>query len=126
MLGKIKIIPINQSEFFCETEQVFVTGGFSEIKDKFKDNLFEATCSPTNFEKKEGDCKYVTRFNACEEIKGLQVSQIINEKLPLPEDPIIVTEKNQQQRLLLLKKMIIYLGRSILHHIMMNHQTHSH
>lgn len=48
-----EIIPINQSEFFCETEQVFVTGGFSEIKDKFKDNLFEATCSPTNFEKKK-------------------------------------------------------------------------
>ncbi|HIE9773341.1 TPA: hypothetical protein ACXRWP_005099 [Klebsiella pneumoniae] len=23
-----EIIPINQSEFFCETEQVFVTGGF--------------------------------------------------------------------------------------------------
>ncbi|GEM_PF-1140533 len=87
-----EIIPINQSDFFCETEQVFVTGGFSEIKEKFKDNLFEATCSPTNFEKKEGDCKYVTRFNACEEIKGLQVSQIIIGKLPLPESPLLVTE----------------------------------
>lgn len=42
--------------------------------------------------KKEGDCKYVTRFNACEEIKGLRVSQIIDGKLPIPENPLLVTD----------------------------------
>lgn len=42
--------------------------------------------------KKEGDCKYVTRFNACEEINGLEVSQIIDGKLPIPENPLLVTD----------------------------------
>lgn len=98
------IIPINQNEFFCETEQVFVTGGFSEIKEKFKDTLFEVMCTPTNFEKKEGDCKYVTRSNFCEEIKGLQVSQVLKGKLPAPELPIFITDDKPSTKTVLIEE----------------------
>ncbi|WP_326902338.1 AAA family ATPase [Kosakonia cowanii] len=99
-----EVLPINKGDFFCETEQVFVTGGFSEIKEKYKDSLFEVICTPTNFEKKEGDCKYVTRFSSCEEIKGLQVSQILNYKLPTPELPIIVTEEKPATKTILIEE----------------------
>jgi len=86
------ILPVNQMEFFCDTEQVFVTNGYSEIKEKFKNNLFEAICIPTNFEQRDGNCRYVTRATSCEEIKGLQVSQIYNVNLPTPNDPLIVAD----------------------------------
>ena len=55
-----EITPINSTEHFCETESVFVTGQFPELKEKFGDRIFEATCIPTSFETREGDCRYVT------------------------------------------------------------------
>ncbi|MNG69114.1 hypothetical protein D3C79_274640 [compost metagenome] len=96
------ISPINQMEFFCDTEQVFVTNGYSDIKERFKNNLFEAICIPTNFEQKDGNCKYVTRANSCEEIKGLQVSQVYNGSLPTPNDPFIVVDDNPLTKTLLI------------------------
>lgn len=97
------ISPINQIEFFCDTEQVFVTSGYSDIKDKFKNNLFEVICIPTTFEQKDGNCRYVTRASACEEIKGLQVCQIYNVNLPSPNDPFIVVDDNPVTKTLLIK-----------------------
>ncbi|WP_048781305.1 MULTISPECIES: AAA family ATPase [Pantoea] len=97
------ILPINQMEFFCDTEQVFVTSGYSDIKERFKNNLFEAVCIPTSFEQKDGNCKYVTRANACEEIKGLQVSQIYDVSLPTPNEPSIVVEDIPLTKTVLIK-----------------------
>jgi len=112
-IGKLKVYfeiqsngdisPINENEFFCDTEQVFVTSGYSEIKDRFKSNLFEVICVPTNFEQKDGNCKYVTRASSCEEIKGLQVCQIFEEKLPSPNNPLIVVNDNPITKTLLVK-----------------------
>lgn len=51
--GKLRVLfeilpsgihPVNKDEFFCKTEQVFVTGGYGEIKERFKDSIFEAKC----------------------------------------------------------------------------------
>ncbi|MDE8754346.1 AAA family ATPase [Pectobacterium polaris] len=97
------ILPINKIEFFCDTEQVFVTSGYSDIKEKFKNNLFEAICIPTNFEQKDGNCRYVTRANSCDEIKGLQVSQIYDVSLPTPNDPLISVDDIPLTKTLLIK-----------------------
>ncbi|BCZ60033.1 ATPase AAA [Serratia marcescens] len=98
------ILPINQMEFFCETEQVFVTSGYSDIKERFKNNLFEAICIPTNFDQKDGNCKYVTRANSCDEIKGLQVSQVYDVSLPTPNDPLIAVDDLPLTKTLLIKE----------------------
>ncbi|EOW9550808.1 AAA family ATPase [Vibrio fluvialis] len=103
-LGKLKVFfeilpngdvtPINSVEEFCFTNKVFVTSGFGEIKEKFGTSLFEATCTESRVELKDGDCKYVTRFDSCEEIKGLLASQVYEHDLPSPSDPnIFVDEK---------------------------------
>ncbi|MBD8155775.1 AAA family ATPase [Pantoea agglomerans] len=97
------ILPINQMEFFCDTEQVFVTSGYSDIKEKFKNNLFEAICIPTNFEQKDGNCRYVTRASSCDEIKGLQVSQVYDVSLPTPNDPLIAVDDTPLTKTLLIK-----------------------
>lgn len=55
ILNNGDISPINESEPFCETEQVFVTSGYADIKDKFKNSLFEVVCMPTTFEQKDGN-----------------------------------------------------------------------
>lgn len=98
------ILPINEMEFFCDTEQVFVTSGYSDIKERFKSNLFEAICIPTNFEQKDGNCRYVTRANSCDEIKGLQVSQVYDVSLPTPNDPLIVVNDLPLTKTLLIKE----------------------
>ncbi|MEW4516208.1 AAA family ATPase [Proteus vulgaris] len=97
------ILPINQMEYFCDTEQVFVTSGYSDIKEKFKSNLFEVICIPTTFEQKDGNCRYVTRAASCEDIKGLQVSQIYEVNLPTPNDPLIVVDDIPLTKTLLIK-----------------------
>lgn len=98
------ILPINKMDFFCDTEQVFVTSGYSDIKEKFKNNLFEAICIPTNFEQKDGNCRYVTRANSCDEIKGLQVSQVYDVSLPTPNDPLIAVDDLPLTKTLLIKE----------------------
>ncbi|WP_232625493.1 AAA family ATPase [Pectobacterium parmentieri] len=98
------ILPINKMEFFCDTEQVFVTSGYSDIKEKFKSNLFEAICIPTNFEQKDGNCRYVTRANSCDEIKGLQVSQVYDVSLPTPNDPLIAVDDLPLTKTLIIKE----------------------
>lgn len=103
VLSNGDISPINEAEFFCTTEQVFVTSGYAEIKDSFKNNLFEAICIPTNFEQKDGNCKYVTRASSCEDIKGLQVCQVYDVNLPSPNDPIIVVDEHPVTKTLLIR-----------------------
>lgn len=103
VLGNGDLTPINEGDFFCETEQVFVTSGYAEIKEKFKNNLFEAVCVPTNFEQKDGNCKYVTRASSCEEIKGLQVCQVYEESLPSPNAPSIVVSDAPTTKTILIK-----------------------
>lgn len=98
------ILPINKMEFFCDTEQAFVTSGYSDIKERFKSNLFEAICIPTNFEQKDGNCRYVTRASSCDEIKGLQVSQVYDVSLPTPNDPLIVVNDLPLTKTLLIKE----------------------
>ncbi|WP_409075724.1 AAA family ATPase [Pantoea sp. C3] len=104
VLDSGEIIPINSGEFFCETEQVFVTSGYTEIKNKFNEELFEAICIPTSFEQKDGNCKYVTRANSCEEIKGLQVCQIFNNEIPLPDDSNIIVNQSPSTKTIMLEK----------------------
>lgn len=103
ILNNGDISPINESEPFCETEQVFVTSGYADIKDKFKNSLFEVVCMPTTFEQKDGNCKYVTRASSCEEIKGLQVCQVFDEKIPTPNEPTIVVSDTPATRTLLVR-----------------------
>ncbi|EFB3617392.1 AAA family ATPase [Escherichia coli] len=103
ILSNGDISPINETEHFCETEQVFVTSGYADIKEKFKNTLFEVVCLPSTFEQKDGNCKYVTRASSCEEIKGLQVCQIFDEKIPTPNDPIIVVSDIPATRTLLVR-----------------------
>ncbi|WP_254185844.1 hypothetical protein [Pantoea sp. B270] len=103
ILNNGDISPINESEPFCETEQVFVTSGYADIKEKFKNTLFEVICMPTTFEQKDGNCKYVTRASSCEEIKGLQVCQVFDEKVPTPNEPIIVVSDSPATRTLLVR-----------------------
>lgn len=87
-----EVLPINSTEEFCNTNQVFVTSGYHEIKNKFGNNLFEASCSPSRSELKDGDCRYVTRFDHCEDIKGVQACQIFEGELPDPSDPRLIIQ----------------------------------
>ncbi|ANN29155.1 AAA family ATPase [Vibrio vulnificus] len=100
-----EIVPINspRTELFCETEQVFVTGRFSELKDKFGDKLFEAVCIPTSFEVREGDCRYVTRLGSCSDIKGLTCCQIFDHPLPPINEQIVVLPSKPLTKPILLR-----------------------
>ncbi|GJA95505.1 PhoH family protein [Aeromonas caviae] len=93
ILPSNEIVQINSIELFCETERVFVTGQFTELKEKFGDRLFEVTCIPSSFEAREGDCKYVTRFTSCTDIKGLVCCQIYDHPLPSVASPEFITNK---------------------------------
>ena len=71
------VIPINNASDFCETNQVFVTFGYGEIKNKYGSLLFEAECVlSSRAENKEGDCKYVTRYESTSEVRGLMACQV--------------------------------------------------
>ncbi|ETS31321.1 hypothetical protein BB987_13080 [Photorhabdus temperata] len=109
ILSNGEIVPINKESLFCETEQVFVTSGYSELREKYSSSLFAATCVPTNFEKKEGNCQYITRANFCEDIKGLLACQVYD--LPFPdvnEAVIILTEKPLTKTILIQDNSYIY------------------
>lgn len=111
-LGKLRVFfeilpngdvtPINSVEEFCFTNQVFVTSGFRDIKEKFGLNLFEATCTESRGELKDGDCRYVTRFDFCEEVKGLLASQVYENDLPSPSQPSIFVDERPITRSILL------------------------
>lgn len=85
-----EIVPINSTEMFCETEQVFVTGKFSELKEKFGEKLFEVACIPTSFERRDGDCRYVTRLESCVDIRGLSCCQVFDHPLPNVTEPSVM------------------------------------
>lgn len=103
VLPSNEIVQINSTEYFCDTEQVFVTGLFSELKDKFSEKLFEATCVPSSFEGREGDCRYVTRIAYCSEIKGLLCSQVFDHALPNVSAPELITTKKPATKTILLR-----------------------
>lgn len=112
-LGKLKVFyeilpsgdvaPINSTEFFCETECVFVTGQFGELKEKFGDKLFEATCIPSSFELRDGDCRYVTRLPSCSELKGLTCCQVFDKPLPSVSSPFFISSKKPLTKNILLR-----------------------
>lgn len=99
------IIPINSSgsDFFCETEKVFVTGQFTELQEKFGEKIFEATCIKTNFEIREGDCRYVTRLASCNELKGLVCCQVYNHSLPDISHPEVTLPSKPLTKSILLR-----------------------
>jgi hypothetical protein len=97
------IVPINVVDEFCVTEMVFVTGQFSELEEKFEERLFEATCKPTDFERRDGDCLYVTRLASCKEIKGALCSEIFDNPLPNISNPVINCKKKPQTKTIILR-----------------------
>lgn len=99
-----EVVPINSVEYFCDTERVFLTGQFTDLKEKFGDKLFEVTCIPSNSEAREGDCRYVTRFNSCAELKGLVCCQIFDVPLPGVSNPIFITDKKPITKHILLQQ----------------------
>ncbi|EGQ8542630.1 AAA family ATPase [Vibrio parahaemolyticus] len=104
-----EITPINSTEMFCETEKVFVTGRFSELKEKFGDKLFEASCIPTSFERRDGDCRYVTRLESCSDIKGLSCCQVFEHPLPSVAEPeVVLTSKPLTKSILFRNEDYIY------------------
>ena len=110
VLPNNELVAINSLEEFCPTERVFVTGQFTELKDKFGDKLFEATCIPSNFEAREGDCRYVTRTSSCSEIKGLICCQIFDHPLPNISNPEFVTHVKPITKTVLLRNDEYLLG----------------
>lgn len=98
-----EVVPINSTEHFCDTERVFVTGQFSDLKEKFGDKLFEVICIPSNFEAREGDCRYVTRMTSCTDIKGLQCCQVFDHALPAASQPELVTDIKPLTKTILLR-----------------------
>ena len=98
-----EVVPINSTENFCETERVFVTGQFSELKEKFGDKLFEVICIPSNVETREGDCRYVTRMTSCTDIKGLQCCQVFDHQLPDASQPELVIDIKPSTKTILLR-----------------------
>ena len=104
-------VPINSTDnFFCNTEQVFVTGQFTELKDKFDERLFEAKCVHSNYDTREGDCKYVTRLSQCVEIKGLVCSQLFDSPLPNISDTVLMLDKKPLTKTILLRNSGIIYG----------------
>ncbi|MEI8672257.1 hypothetical protein P4S52_10240 [Vibrio sp. SA48] len=104
-----EIVPINSTEMFCETEKVFVTGRFSELEEKFGEKLFEASCIPTSFERRDGDCRYVTRLESCIDIKGLSCCQVFEHSLPSAANPeVVFTSRPLTKSILLRNENYIY------------------
>ena len=83
--------PINTEEDFCPTERVFVTRGYDDLEDKFKDNLFEVVVRPTNQDTKEGNCRYVTVGESASSLKGsfLCVQSVQAPSIPDKNSPSI-------------------------------------
>ncbi|AWK82841.1 AAA family ATPase [Photobacterium damselae] len=109
IISPSEITPINCTEMFCETEKVFVTGRFSELQEKYGDKLFEASCIPSSFERRDGDCRYVTRLDYCSDIKGLACSQVFDHPLPNATEPeVVLTSKPITKSILLRSKDYIY------------------
>ncbi|CAM3557450.1 AAA family ATPase [Paraphotobacterium marinum] len=103
-----EVTPINSTKMFCETEQVFVTGKFSELKEKFGNKLFEVYCIPS-FEHRDGDCRYVTRLGSCSDIKGLSCCQVFDHPLPSVTEPeVVLTSEPQTKSILFRDKDFIY------------------
>lgn len=103
ILSSNEIVPINSAEYFCDTERVFITGQFTELKDKFDDRLFEVTCIPSSFESREGDCRYVSRLASCCELKGLVCCQIFDNALPKVSNPEFFIDKKPITKTILLR-----------------------
>jgi hypothetical protein len=88
-----KLESINSNEFFCETNEVFITRNYSELEEEYSKELFELKCAPSKFEVNEGDCKYVsTPENASKIRSKLNVSEIISCTLPEISNPEISIE----------------------------------
>lgn len=98
-----EVVPINSIEQFCETERVFITGQFTELKEKFGDKLFEATCIPSNYDAREGDCRYVTRFTSCTDLKGLVCCHVFDHSLPNASNPEIITDRKPLTKNILIR-----------------------
>ncbi|MDO6841126.1 hypothetical protein Q4602_16710 [Paraglaciecola chathamensis] len=47
--------PINEKEFFCNTNSVFITKGYEDIEEKYGSQIFEIKAFPSKNELKEGD-----------------------------------------------------------------------
>lgn len=105
-----EITPINSSEFFCNTEQVFVTTGYSDLKEKYGNSLFEARCVHTKNEVRDGDCSYVTRADSCEEIRGLQVCQVFKATLPDSTNPTLSIEHEPITKTILISDNNFFYG----------------
>ena len=103
VLPSKEIILINSGKPFCKTEQVFVTGQFTELKEKFGDKLFKVICKPSDYGLKEGDCNYVTRISECSDIKGFTCCQILDQPLPNVLKPDLLTDEKPLTRTILLR-----------------------
>lgn len=96
--------PINTEEEFCPTERVFVTRGYDDLEDKFKDNLFEVVVRPTNQDTKEGNCRYVTVGESASSLKGgfLCVQGVQAPSIPDKNSPSIKINNQINTRLIML------------------------
>lgn len=110
ILSNNEIVPINSTELFCNTEQVFVTSGYSELKEKFGQMLFVATCVHSKMEIRDGDCHYVTRAESCEEIKGMLACHIYDTHLPSASNPTILTPIEPITRTIVIRENDFYFG----------------
>ena len=87
---KQSVTLVNQGDFFCETEQLFVTAGFAELRKKFGERLFIAECIPNkSTERKADDCAFVTNADHCEEARGILACEVYHTPLPPTEQPVI-------------------------------------
>lgn len=101
-----EIYLVNSKEFFCETNQVFVTSNYHDIDTRFDTGeLFQIEAIPTTQEWKEGDCRYVTTSTKVERggLTRKAAIQIISTTLPSPNDRTIYTESAPFTPLVLIK-----------------------
>lgn len=96
--------PINEEEEFCPTEKVFVTRGYDDLEDKFKDSLFEVVVRPTNQDTKEGNCRYVTIGESASNLKGgfMCVQSLNASAVPDKNSPFVKISNPINTRLIML------------------------
>lgn len=86
--------PINQMEFFCETQSVFITKGYDEIEEKYSNQLFELKVFPSRNELKDGDCKYISTIESSSPVtSNFACAEIIECQPPEANSPNVTVDK---------------------------------
>lgn len=86
--------PINEKEFFCNTNSVFITKGYEDIEEKYGNQVFEIKAFPSKNELKDGDSRYVSTIESASALtSNFACAEIVQTIPPSSSEPKISIDK---------------------------------